>query len=38
MTIETELLAIKGDDELLRPEDIVKWAREHPNSDLHGQF
>ena len=38
MTIESELLNIKGDADLLVAEDIVDWAREHPTSELHKQF
>jgi len=38
MTIQSELLAIKGDDDLLLPKDIVDWARKHPHSDLYKQF
>jgi hypothetical protein len=35
MSIESELLAIKGSDEFLIAEDVVEWARANPNSDLH---
>lgn len=35
MTIETELLAIKGNREFWQCEDIVEWARTHPSSALH---
>lgn len=35
MSIESELLEIKGDSELWKVEEIVDWARSHPNSALH---
>jgi hypothetical protein len=35
MSIESELLAIKGSDEFLIAEDVVEWARANPGSDLH---
>jgi hypothetical protein len=36
--IQKELMAIKGDNELLLAEDVVSWARKHKSSALHGQF
>ena len=33
--IKSELLEIKGDRELLLAEEVVDWARSHPNSALH---
>jgi hypothetical protein len=38
MSIETELLAIKGKNELLTAEEVVAWASKHPKSKLYGQF
>jgi hypothetical protein len=38
MSIQTELLAIKQDQELLTAEEVVEWAQAHPRSDLHKQF
>lgn len=35
MTIQDELLAIKGNKDLLLGEDVVAWARSHPKSDLY---
>ena len=35
MSIQEELLAIKGNSELLTAEAVVEWARAHPKSDLH---
>jgi hypothetical protein len=35
MTIESELLAIRGNKEFWVCEDIVEWARSHPKSALH---
>jgi hypothetical protein len=35
VSIETELLEIKGNKELLTAEEVVAWARTHPNSALH---
>jgi hypothetical protein len=38
MTIESELLLIKGNAELLQAEPVVSWAKTHPKSELHKQF
>jgi hypothetical protein len=35
MSIESELLQIKGNKEFLIPEDAVAWAAKHPKSALH---
>lgn len=35
MTIQDELLAIKGNKEMLLAEDVIAWARSHPKSKLH---
>lgn len=35
MSIESELLAIKGNKEMLLAEDVIAWARSHPKSKLH---
>jgi hypothetical protein len=35
MTIQDELLAIKGDRELLTAEEVVSWAQAHPKSALY---
>lgn len=35
MSIQDELLLIKGDRDLLTAEDVVAWARAHPKSDLY---
>lgn len=35
MSIQEELLAIKGTDELLVPERVVEWAKAHPASYLY---
>jgi hypothetical protein len=35
MSIQDELLLIKGDSELLTGEEVVKWARAHPDSELY---
>ena len=35
MSIESELLALKGDKEFWICEEIVEWARTHPESALH---
>ena len=35
MSIETELMQIKGNKELLLAEDVEAWAKVHPKSDLH---
>ncbi len=35
MTIRDELLAIKGNEELLIPQKAVDWAKANPNSALH---
>jgi hypothetical protein len=36
MSIRDELLALKNADDMILGEDAVGWARENPNSDLHG--
>jgi hypothetical protein len=36
--IEKELLAIKGNRELLSPHAVVKWAKAHKKSALHKKF
>jgi hypothetical protein len=38
LRIQKELLAIKGDRNLLPPPDVVRWAKSHKNSALHKQF
>ncbi len=38
MSIESELLAIKGTKELLTAEEVVAWASKHPKSKLYRQF
>lgn len=38
MTIETELMQIKGSQEFLKAEDVVDWAEAHPKSELWKQF
>lgn len=38
MTIQSELLALRDTDGLLRPKKIVAWARQNPDSDLHREF
>lgn len=38
MSIESELIAIKGKKELLTAEEVVAWASKHPKSKLHKQF
>jgi hypothetical protein len=38
MSIETELLKIKGTNEFLVPEEAEAWARQHPRSDLHASL
>ncbi len=38
MSVETELLSIKGDKELLTAEEVVGWAQKHPKSKLHQHF
>jgi hypothetical protein len=35
MSIESELLQIKGNKEFLIPEEAVTWAEKHPKSALH---
>lgn len=35
MSIKDELLLIKGDSELLTAEEVVNWARSHPDSALY---
>lgn len=35
MSIKDELILIKGNKELLLAEDVVDWARSHPDSDLY---
>jgi hypothetical protein len=35
MTIQSELLSIKADHDLLTAEEVVDWARSHPNSALY---
>jgi hypothetical protein len=35
MSIETELLKIKGSKEMLTAEEVVDWAQAHPKSKLH---
>lgn len=36
--IQRELLAIKGNEELLRPEAVVVWAQRNPDSTLYQCF
>lgn len=36
--IAREVEALRRDDGLIVPEDVVRWAREHPDSALHSQF
>ncbi len=38
MSIETELVTIKGSKELLTAEEVVDWASKHPKSKLYRQF
>jgi len=38
LTIEKELLAIKGSSDMLVAEDVVEWARAHPKSKLHSEL
>ena len=38
MSIETELMAIKGNKELLVVEDVEAWAKAHPKSKLHREL
>lgn len=38
MSIQEELLRLKGNKELLQAEKVVDWAQSHPDSELHGQF
>jgi hypothetical protein len=38
VSIESELLQIKGDKEMLIVEDAHEWAKSHPTSDLHKQL
>lgn len=35
MSIQTELLALRGEGEFWKCEEIVEWARTHPKSALH---
>lgn len=36
--IQKELLGIKGDAELLQVDDVIRWARKHTQSKLHGEY
>lgn len=38
MSIESELLEIKGDKELLLVDEVIAWTRAHPNSMLYRQY
>jgi len=38
LNVQKELLAIKGDAELLNPQDVVAWARANKMSALHRKF
>lgn len=38
MSIETELLQVKGSKELLLAEDVETWAKKHPKSELFQQL
>jgi hypothetical protein len=38
MSIEDELLAIKGDRELLLVDEAIAWAKDNPQSLLHGRL
>jgi hypothetical protein len=38
MSIQSELLAIKGKHELLTAEEVVEWAKNHQTSALHATF
>lgn len=35
MSIQQELIEIKGNRDILTAEDVVEWARSHPDSELH---
>src|SRR5262245_56790617 len=38
MSIQSELLALKNDDDLIVAETVVDWARKNPDSEIHGQL
>lgn len=38
MAIVDEILALTDENELIHPARVVEWARENPESELHGQF
>lgn len=35
MTIKDELLSLRGDAEVLQAQEVVEWAKSHPESALH---
>jgi hypothetical protein len=38
MAIVDEILALSDADEMIHPARLIEWARENPDSELHGQF
>lgn len=37
-TVQEELLAIKGEEQMLAPDKVVEWAEANPASALHSKF
>lgn len=37
-TLRAELKQVQGSRKLLRPQEVVRWAKSHPQSELHRRF